>query len=81
MTWLLSLKSKILLYALAAAGIATIVVASLAKAFNAGSSSAKLNELQENLKARELEAKVRAEIDAATASARRKQLHDRWAKR
>lgn len=63
-------------------GVAVSVVAlTLLKGITLGKQSATIDNLKSKLQDKALETQVRADIDAATASARRKQLQDRWAKR
>lgn len=78
MTWLLSLPSKIKLYAVLAAALLVTIAIAVVKLKASGAQSEKLKTLQSTLTRKRIEYDVAATNAAVDASVRRKRLHDRW---
>ena len=81
MTWLLTLWPKVKLYALLAVTLLATLGIAIAKIRASGAQKEKLNQLETKLEVKRLEAKIDADLSAATAASRRDSLRQRWLRR
>ena len=80
MTWLLTLWPKVKLYALLVIGALVTLGIAIAKIKASGAQKERLNQMEQKLKVKQLEAKVDADLSRITAAQRRDRLRDRWTK-
>lgn len=80
-TFFASLKSKVVLWALAAGALITGVLAIYGQAYSAGKTAQKLREADNTLKEVKENARIQAEHDSLSASDARKRLLDKWGQR